>query len=454
MISRHVVHQRNLDLDTELLHGHGRGRGRGLEKARVIREGVLRWTFPARTPTRPPASSRNWHPQHSWSTQFQNVPDYSVPEMEGVVSEELRQRIQRVLTFPMGRTQGEESTTDTTPTTAHDNRTPAGGLLQDYLDQLEPEGEDDELMFQGSESEESDADLLYDPEKESYTTPYLLYLQQARARKEPPILHSKILEDDLIEDETEMADRATEGREGAMGRFGYRYSVPDTLTNSKEPPTSASNSKEPPTSASNSKEHPTSASNSKEPPTSASNSKEPPTSASTSKEPPTSASTSREPPTSASSSKEPPTLASHDAYQQDSKVHFRRASRDLSDESNKNGTGYHRESLKHVGISGEMEEELLQEKDEDGIVSDHNQKKKKKKRRKKGSHGRVTSEESEEEIHKTKLEELKKSIALQLFRDFAKNVFAKEHPEFQLFESFEETDKSKDSDVSKAVQDS
>lgn len=101
-----------------------------------------------------------------------------------------------------------------------------------------------------------------------------------------------------------------------------------------------------------------------------------------------------------------------------------------------------------------MEEELLQEKDEDGIVSDHNQKKKKKKRRKKGSHGRVTSEESEEEIHKTKLEELKKSIALQLFRDFAKNVFAKEHPEFRLFESFEETDKSKDSDVSKAVQDS
>ncbi|XP_045599360.2 protein FAM133 isoform X3 [Procambarus clarkii] len=333
-----------------------------------------------------------------------------MPDMEGVVSEELRHRIERVLAFPTGRTAGEESTTETTPTNGQDDRCPAGGLLQDYLDQLEPEGEDDEeLIFQGSESGESDADLLYDSEKETYTTPYLLFLQQARSRKRDlPVLQRKLLDDDPTEDEEKGTKATEDGREGAMGRSGYRSSVPTTFrTFSKEPPTSASNSKEPQTPA--------------------------------------------------STSKEPPTPVSDDADQEHPKVYFRRASRDQTDERSKSDTGNHIEFEKHVGISGETDEEFLLENDQDEVAHDQSQKKKKKKKkkkRKKGSQGEVTDEETEEEVQKANLEELKKSIALELFRDFAKNVFAKDHPEFRLFESFEEFDKSKESDVIKAAHES
>ncbi|KAG7176353.1 ABC transporter F family member 4-like [Homarus americanus] len=413
--SRHTAHRHSLDTDEGVVPGRGR------VKARVIREGVARWTFPSRTPPRPPPYTRGWQRAHPWSLQLHHVGDYSVPDMEGVVSEELRHRIERVLSFPIGGDQGEESTTETTPTNGQEeDRTPAGGLLQDFLDQLEPEGEDDdELLFQGSESEESEGDLLYDPEKETYTTPYLLFLQhKGTRRRDHQALQAGILEDDSPKDEEEEDEggKTTEdGREGAMGRSGYRSSVPTTsrtLTNSKEPPTSASNSKEPPTST--------------------------------------------------SSSKEPPTPISDDDFDlqdqpEDPNVHTRRVSRDQNDEGEK--SYIHVEDRKdtseqQVGFSEEVEGEVMPDTEESGLVTQRSQKKKKKKKKKKGSHGEPAVEETEEEIHRNKLEELKTSIGLQLFRDFIKNVYAKDHPEFRLFESFEELDKSQDSDVLKPAVDS
>ncbi|XP_071546570.1 uncharacterized protein [Panulirus ornatus] len=425
--SRHAAHRISQDSEDDLLPGRGRVRGR--DRAHVIREGVSRWTFPARTPARPLPSMRAWQRSHPWSLQLQHARDYSIPDMEGVVSDELRHRIERVLSFPIGRHQGDLSTTETTPSTPiEDRRCPAGGLLQEYLDQLGPEGEeDDELVFQGSESDDSDADLLYDPEKETYTTPYLLYLQQPRAKRaeQPAFQDAALLQGNTckLEDEGDEHGTPGRGREGAMGRSGYRSSVPTssrTPTNNKELPTS-----------------------------SASNSKEPPTSASNSKEPPTSASNSKGPPTSASDLEQLQTLS----------LHRRRPSADqggLTAERDAVGAEAPEDP---TGLCEEPNDELLTEEDDnDGgtAAADPNRKKRKKKkkrrRRKSNAHREMAEEEveTEEELQKAKLEDLKKSIALSLFRDFAKNVFARDHPDFQLFDGFEDLDRSKYLNVPKA----
>ncbi|XP_037792790.1 uncharacterized protein LOC119588157 [Penaeus monodon] len=169
--------------------------------------------------------------------------------MEGVVPEELRQRIERILAFPVeGGAGGQGEHLPETPPTPNTRieatRAPAGGLLQDYLDQLDPD-EEEELMFQGSESEENEADddLLYDPEKETYTTPYLLFLQHAKSRRRDFATQSADLTDDLAQNGEASSSRDDEegGRDGARGRTGHRTmsSVVETTrtTTSADPTT-------------------------------------------------------------------------------------------------------------------------------------------------------------------------------------------------------------------------
>ncbi|KAK4313140.1 hypothetical protein Pmani_015482 [Petrolisthes manimaculis] len=281
--SRHTAHQHTLDSDA-FLPLLSLGRGRPMKRARVIREGVARWTFPARTPTRPSPHPHHHHHHHhhhssnnnntnnnnnnnnrhyqgsiSWSIQMQQ----SVPDMEGVVSEDLRQRVERVLCFPVGGGEEGEGEESLPPDSQHHQsrpsehcplRSPAGALLQEYLDQLEPgealgEDEDEEveeeLIFAGMESnEESDeGDLILEPEGETYTTPYLLYLQHIRSRRHyhhqqqqhhHPNNNNTTLRDHLTlprqEEEEEVEEVAMaaeegvalEGREGAVGRSGHR----------------------------------------------------------------------------------------------------------------------------------------------------------------------------------------------------------------------------------------
>ncbi|KAK3855593.1 hypothetical protein Pcinc_038021 [Petrolisthes cinctipes] len=260
--SRHTAHRHTLDSDA-FLPLLSLGRGRPMKRARVIREGVARWTFPARTPTRPSPHPHHHHHHHhhssnnnntnnnnnniSWSIQMQQ----SVPDMEGVVSEELRQRVERVLCFPVGGAEEGEGQESLPPDSHHQSRSPAGALLQEYLDQLEPgealgEDEDEEeveeeLIFAGMESdEESDeGDLILEPEGETYTTPYLLYLQHIRSRRhyhhqQQHPDNNTTLRDHLTlprqeeEEEVEEVAMATEegvtleGREGAVGRSGHR----------------------------------------------------------------------------------------------------------------------------------------------------------------------------------------------------------------------------------------
>ncbi|XP_050692041.1 uncharacterized protein LOC126983355 isoform X5 [Eriocheir sinensis] len=215
--SRHAAHGHTRETRPEPL----RARGRGRDRAQVVREGVSKWTFPSRPSFRPllvaptSASSVRWSPGNSWDLQIQ----HSIPDMEDVVSDELRQRIERVLTFPIGRSEGEELANDSCSTNgpAAHTRAATGGLLQDYLDQLHPElgeGEaeedededEDELLFQGPEGgEESEADLLYDPEKEQYITTYLLFLQQLRVGRRSAKHEPEPCPDDLLAPRTQAA---------------------------------------------------------------------------------------------------------------------------------------------------------------------------------------------------------------------------------------------------------
>ncbi|ROT75047.1 hypothetical protein C7M84_006413 [Penaeus vannamei] len=270
--------------------------------------------------------------------------------MEGVVPEELRQRIERILAFPVeggAAGQGEQipETPPTPSTRIEATRTPAGGLLQDYLDQLDPE-EEEELMFQGSESEENedDDDLLYDPEKETYTTPYLLFLQHAKSRRRDFPAQSADLSDDLVPngEASSFRDDPNDedgGRDGARGRTGHR-----TISSVVET---------------------------------------------------TRTTTSADPTT-------------------------------LKDDQELTETGGGGDSL--AVPAGANETNGGDDKDD------------------KDDAGGDTAEEA---VRKNE-EKLKKSIALSLFRDFAKTVFAKNQPGFKLFDGFEELHEgSKDSDEAK-----
>lgn len=110
-------------------------------------------------------------------------------------------------------------------------------------------------------------------------------------------------------------------------------------------------------------------------------------------------------------------------------------------------------------VEAETEE---QGEEEDGAKAKQKDEKKRKKRRKKKrkkmkkskSKGETTEEEEEEregekgdqedrkgaknESPQMRLEALRKSTALVLFRDFAKTVYAPRHSQFQLFSSLED----------------
>ncbi|XP_042871707.1 uncharacterized protein LOC122253020 [Penaeus japonicus] len=395
--SRHSAHAGSLD-------EHGRAHGRAHLRNKVLREGVAKWTFPARTHSRPPMplprESSAWRPSQ-WNIQVEqkyslrhikpnheyqhyhypliNItpppPPASLPQslpedMEGVVPEELRQRIERILAFPVeGGAAGEGDIlpeTPPTPTTHMEpTRTPAGGLLQDYLDQLDPE-EEEELMFQGSESEENDDDddLLYDPEKETYTTPYLLFLQHAKSRRRDFLTHSTDLKDDLVQNGETSPSRDDpneddEGRDGARGRTGHRKIssvVETTRTTTTADPTT------------------------------------------------------------------------------------------LKDEQELTETGGGGDSL--AVPAGAATTPF--------VPSKKSKKKKKKKGGNEANGGGGDDKDDKddpgagdtaEEIVRKNVEKLKKSIALTLFRDFAKTVFAQNEPGFKLFDGFEEIPEgSKDSD--------
>ncbi|XP_045118920.1 cilia- and flagella-associated protein 251-like isoform X1 [Portunus trituberculatus] len=411
--SRHEAHRHKIDSKPDTL----RARGHGREAARVIQEGVSRWTFPSRTSSRPPllgppeGAAQSWSPGNSWNLQIQ----HSIPDMEGVVGEELRLRIERVLAFPMGRGEAEEHVPDVTSTNGHpgDARSPAGGLLQEYLDQLDPEEEgeegmeeeEDELLFQGSESDrESEADLIYDSDKEQYTTPYLLFLQHNRigrrdTRREPepcpddlqPLRHPPAREEK--EDEE---DGSSGRRDGAVGRSGHRSS---RATSSRTPPTLASVTRELTDSKSN----------------------------------------NRDPETSISSDRGSKTGDS--APLRNSPLPL--VSLPLS---------------KGEEVESETED---QPEEEDGKAKQKDKDEKKKRKRKKKrrkmkktkSKGETTEEEEEErereqedeqrkgsnvESPEMKVESLRKSTALVLFRNFAKTVYAPRHSQFKLFSNLED----------------
>ncbi|KAK7083154.1 hypothetical protein SK128_010536 [Halocaridina rubra] len=93
------------------------------------------------------------------------------------------------------------------------------------------------------------------------------------------------------------------------------------------------------------------------------------------------------------------------------------------------------------GESGELE------------TTEEPKKRKRRKRRKskKEQHGAMIDEETEEEARETKMEEFKQSVALNLYRNFAKEVYIKKYPHFKLFGSFENAEKSVDTDVVKSV---
>ncbi|XP_063614991.1 histone acetyltransferase KAT6B-like [Penaeus indicus] len=343
--------------------------------------------------------------------------------MEGVVSEELRQRIERILAFPVeggAGGQGEHlpETPPTPSTRIEATRTPAGGLLQDYLDQLDPE-EEEELMFQGSESEENedDDDLLYDPEKETYTTPYLLFLQHAKSRRRDFATQPADLTDDLAQNGEASSFRDDEegGREGARGRTGHRTIssvVETTRTTTSADPTTLKDDQELTETGGGGD--------------------------------------SLAVPAGATTAPFVPSV---------------KALRNEKEEDPASGGSQEEE---------EEEEEDEEEEEENGVAGEEGtkegktkeskkkkstkKKKSKKKKKKKGANEANGGDEkgdkddegaddtAEETVRKNE-EKLRKSVALALFRDFAKTVFAKNQPGFKLFDGFEELPEgSKDSD--------
>ncbi|XP_045118922.1 sarcoplasmic reticulum histidine-rich calcium-binding protein-like isoform X2 [Portunus trituberculatus] len=376
--SRHEAHRHKIDSKPDTL----RARGHGREAARVIQEGVSRWTFPSRTSSRPPllgppeGAAQSWSPGNSWNLQIQ----HSIPDMEGVVGEELRLRIERVLAFPMGRGEAEEHVPDVTSTNGHPG---------------DARSESDR---------ESEADLIYDSDKEQYTTPYLLFLQHNRigrrdTRREPepcpddlqPLRHPPAREEK--EDEE---DGSSGRRDGAVGRSGHRSS---RATSSRTPPTLASVTRELTDSKSN----------------------------------------NRDPETSISSDRGSKTGDS--APLRNSPLPL--VSLPLS---------------KGEEVESETED---QPEEEDGKAKQKDKDEKKKRKRKKKrrkmkktkSKGETTEEEEEErereqedeqrkgsnvESPEMKVESLRKSTALVLFRNFAKTVYAPRHSQFKLFSNLED----------------
>ncbi|XP_063840602.1 ABC transporter F family member 4-like isoform X2 [Scylla paramamosain] len=412
--SRHEAHRHKIDSKPDTL----RARGHGREAARVIQEGVSRWTFPSRTSSRPQllgppeGTAQSWSPGNSWNLQIQ----HSIPDMEGVVGEDLRLRIERVLAFPMGRGEAEEHVPDTTSINGHpgDARSPAGGLLQEYLDQLEPEEEEgmeeeeDELLFQGSESDrESEADLIYDSDKEQYTTPYLLFLQHARTSRRDARREPEPCPDDLQpqrhlpsrEEKEDEEDGSSGERDGAVGRSGHRSS---RATSSRTPPTLASVTRELTDSKSNNRDHETSISSDRGSKTGDS-------------APLRNSSPLSFVPLPASKNEE--------------------AESETEDQPEEEGG------------------DKVKQEEKDEKRKKRKRKKKKRKMKKTKSKGETTEEEEEErereqedeqrkgskfESPEMRVESLRKSTALVLFRNFAKTVYAPRHSQFKLFSSLED----------------
>ncbi|KAK7083155.1 hypothetical protein SK128_010537 [Halocaridina rubra] len=137
----------------------------GQRKMEALKEGVAKWTFPAReSATFIYHSASSWQPQtatSSWPLHYVQQP---IPDMEGVVSQELQRRIEAILSYPLGGLPGVEDCPEESPSQPkeyppenqnEDYNIPVGGLLQDYLDHLYPEEEDEaenDLMFQRNSS--------------------------------------------------------------------------------------------------------------------------------------------------------------------------------------------------------------------------------------------------------------------------------------------------------------